>query len=60
MFQKEMRSSASADYVDVRYFEASRDIEPKTQAIINEKLSAMGTRFNAQIHKLRQTNDIYF
>lgn len=48
------------DYVDVRFFEATSDLDERTQAIINEKVSAIGMRFNAQIHKLRQTNDIYF
>lgn len=59
MFQKEVRNS-TMDYVDVRFFEATSDLDERTQAIINEKVSAIGMRFNAQIHKLRQTNDIYF
>jgi hypothetical protein len=42
MFQKEMRSG-TMDYIDVRYFEAtSSELEPRVQAIVNEKLSAMG------------------
>lgn len=59
VFQKEIKGSQQ-DYIDVRYFEASTDIDERTQAIINDKLSAMGMRYNAQIHKLSQTNDIYF
>ena len=46
MFQKEVRNS-TMDYVDVRFFEATSDLDERTQAIINEKVSAIGMRFNA-------------
>jgi hypothetical protein len=51
MFQKEIRNK-DVEYIDVRFFEPTADIDPKIQAIINEKLSAMAVRYNSQIHRL--------
>jgi|LauGreDrversion4_2_1035121.scaffolds.fasta_scaffold70355_2 hypothetical protein len=45
MFQKEIRNK-DVEYIDIRFFEPSADIDPKTQAIINEKLSSMAIRYN--------------
>lgn len=46
MFLKDQANTV-IDYVDVRYFEATKDIDEKTQAIINEKISQMGMKFNS-------------
>lgn len=59
MFLKD-QANTIIDYVDVRYFEATKDIDPKTQAIINEKISQMGMKFNAQLHQLQKTNEVYY
>ena len=56
MFQKDTKNS-NIDYIDVRFFEASNDIDERVQVIINEKVAAMGMRFNTQLHKLKQTNE---
>lgn len=48
MFMKDKHYTV--DYLDVRFFEASKDLDIKTQAIINEKVAAMGLKFNSQIH----------
>ncbi len=39
-------SKTMIDYVDVRYFEATKDVDERTQTIINEKISQMGMKFN--------------
>lgn len=39
-------SQTVIDYVDVRYFEATKDVDERTQTIINEKISQMGMKFN--------------
>ncbi|CDW88897.1 UNKNOWN [Stylonychia lemnae] len=57
MFQKDQ---AKADYIDVRYFEASKDLDEKIQAIINEKVGLMALKFNTQLHQLQKTNEIYY
>ena len=49
MFQKEQQKYF-IDYIDVRYFEAASDLDEQTKAIINEKISAMGMKYNAQLH----------
>jgi hypothetical protein len=33
--------TTSTDYIDVRFFEASKDIDENTQLIVNDKVSAM-------------------
>ena len=44
MIQKE--NVLMVDYIDVRYFEATKDIDEKTQILINEKISQMALKFN--------------
>ena len=39
-------SQTVIDYVDVRYFEPTKDVDERTQTIINEKISQMGMIFN--------------
>ena len=49
-----------AQYIDVRYYEASKDLDETTQAIINDKLRAMSANFNNRVQQLQQSNDIYY
>jgi len=48
------------DFIDVRFFEASKDVDPKTQKIINEKLESMARLYNQKIKGLMQSNGDYF
>lgn len=47
-----------ADYIDVRYFEASKDLDERIQFIINEKSKAMTDVFNSKINKILKLNEV--
>ena len=49
MYQKD-QAKYVVDYIDVRYFETTQDLDEKTQIIINEKLNLMAMKYNNLLH----------
>lgn len=49
-----------AEYIDVRFFEATKDISDENmQLILNEKLSSMAIIFNSKLNKVLKINEKY-